>query len=273
MKVLFFCPHWGRMDDEFEDFLRDAKLAGYDGVELPFVSLDRQFNADRIQQVTDRGLLWIGQHWETASTNFGIHKNQYLSRLEAMAIHHPFLINAHTGRDFFTFEQNMTLIRAAGELANNYDLNLCHETHRSRFNFAAHITKPNLLENKELRLTADFSHWVCVAETMLSDQQEALDLAITRADHIHARVGFVQGPQIPDPRAAEWQSELKTFLGWWDSIVERARQQQRKHISITPEFGPYPYMQIIPHTKEPLTNQWDVNKYMRDLLDERYNQS
>jgi hypothetical protein len=30
---------------------------------------------------------------------------------------------------------------------------------------------------------------------MLHDQKEAIDIAIERADHIHARVGFTEGPQ------------------------------------------------------------------------------
>jgi thioredoxin reductase len=51
-----------------------------------------------------------------------------------------------------------------------------------------------------LRLTADFSHLLCVHESNLSDQPDAVEAIIAAADHIHARVGFCEGPQVSDPR-------------------------------------------------------------------------
>lgn len=45
--------------------------------------------------------------------------------------------------------------------------------------------------NKQfIALISITAHWVAVAESFLEDQSEAVKLAIERADHIHARVGY-----------------------------------------------------------------------------------
>ncbi|GAB1483119.1 hypothetical protein MASR2M78_19350 [Treponema sp.] len=49
------------------------------------------------------------------------------------------------------------------------------------------------------------SRWCTVAESYLEDQKEAVDAALSRTDHIHARVGFPEGPQVGDPAAPEWE--------------------------------------------------------------------
>ena len=72
----------------------------------------------------------------------------------------------------------------------------------------------------DLRITLDASHWVCVAESFLEDQEDNMQLAIDRTDHIHARVGFPEGPQAPDPRKKEWREALEKHLVWWDRVAE-----------------------------------------------------
>jgi hypothetical protein len=105
-----------------------------------------------------------------------------------------------------------------------------------------------------------------VAESWLDDQSEAISLALLRADHIHARVGFPEGPQIPDPRAPEWKEALDKHLGWWNQVIHQRRKDGWAEFTITPEFGPYPYMTILPFNKQPITNQWDVNLFMMEYL-------
>jgi hypothetical protein len=43
----------------------------------------------------------------------------------------------------------------------------------------------------------------------------AIELAIERAEHVHARVGYPEGPQVPNPRVAEWEQALQKHLYWW----------------------------------------------------------
>ena len=56
-----------------------------------------------------------------------------------------------------------------------------------------------------LRVTFDVSHWCNVHESLLADQQETVDMTLQRVDHIHARIGHPEGPQVNDPRAPEWE--------------------------------------------------------------------
>jgi len=269
MKILFFCPIWGNMDLSIVDFASKVKKAGYDGVELslPLENIEREKVISAIQHLD---LLYIGQHWETVALNFEEHKKAYIDRLYNLAKGNPILIDSQTGIDFFPFEQNMELVNAASGYTSETGIPVVHETHRGKFSFAAHITRQFLEANPDLRIGADFSHWCNVAESLLENQEETLNLAIARADHIHARVGFQEGPQIPDPRAPEWKEVVERHISWWEKILQRARNENREYFTISPEFGPYPYMTILPYTKKPIADQWEVNVYMKNMLKERF---
>jgi hypothetical protein len=120
-----------------------------------------------------------------------------------------------------------------------------------------------------LRITFDVSHWCNVHESLLADQPETLALAIQRVDHIHARIGHPEGPQVNDPRAPEWDTAVKAHLAWWDQIVN-LKKQKGDTLTILTEFGPADYMPTLPYTRKPLSDQWAINVYMMQLLRQRY---
>ena len=271
MRVLFFCPLWGCEKKPFEEFVRNVKGAGYDGAEMGFPS-DPDKKLVYLKILRDEGLLLIAQHSKTHDADFKTHKSQYEKRLNNLVDTNPLFINSQTGKDFFSFEQNSELITLAQTFSQKTGIKLLHETHRGRFNFAAHITRQYLNHFENLHLSLDISHWCNVAESMLQDQEEAVSLALSQTGHIHARVGFSEGPQIPDPRAPEWQDTLEQHLVWWDTVVEAFKRRSEDSVTITAEFGPFPYMQIHPETKMPLADQWELNLYMKDLLLSRYGQ-
>ncbi len=146
---------------------------------------------------------------------------------------------------------------------------ITHETHRGKALFAAHIGQQFLTELPDLRICLDISHWCTVHESLLEDQSEAVALAIARADHIHSRVGYAEGPQVNDPRAPEWDATLNVHLAWWDQVVAAHRANDTQ-LTINTEFGPAPYMPGHPYTQEPLASQWDVNVFMMKQLKARY---
>jgi hypothetical protein len=141
-----------------------------------------------------------------------------------------------------------------------------HETHRGRFSFHAASLLPYLKKFPEMELVGDFSHFCAVSESMLADQQEILQQIIPHVSHIHARVGFEQGPQVNDPQAPEWQGHLKHFASWWQQIIDSRKLSGHSLFTITPEFGPAPYMPTAPYTQQALSNQWDNNVFMREYL-------
>jgi hypothetical protein len=78
-----------------------------------------------------------------------------------------------------------------------------------------------LAANPQARITADFLHWCNVSESLIEQQEEAVEMGISRAIHIHARVGYCESAQVPDPRIENWQPELNAHVSWWDRIIDR----------------------------------------------------
>ncbi|WP_345955755.1 TIM barrel protein [Mucilaginibacter sp. PAMB04168] len=269
MELLFFCTRWGQEDTPWESFCEKVKDAGFDGVEtsLPLDENEIKF----IQSTLSRhGLKLIGQHWDTVTPDFETHVNEFDLRLRSMAAALPLFITSHTGKDFFTFQQNEYLIERAQKISAETGVKIVHETHRGKFSFAAHVTQAYLQKYRDLRLTLDISHWYAVAESYLADQQTAVDLAVAHTDHIHARIGHAHGPQVTDPRSAEWEEVVATHIACWDRVINAHRIKGSEYLTVTAEFGPHPYMQLQPFSTTPVANQWDVNLYMKDLLKNRY---
>jgi hypothetical protein len=269
MKVLFFCPRWGQEQVEWDVFLQKVKRAGYDGLEAS-LPLDEKGKAVILEGLEKYKLHFIAQHYETTEKDFGIHCRQFERRLRNLASAKPLFINTQTGKDYYSFEQNSELIALARNISKETGVKIVHETHRGKFSFAAHIASRYFNEIEDLRITLDISHWCNTAETFLHDQQEAVDLAISRTDHLHSRVGYSEGPQVSDPRAPEWKEALGFHLQCWDKVHALKQKENAEYLTITSEFGAPPYMPLLPYTKQPVVSQWDVNVFMMDLLKERY---
>jgi hypothetical protein len=88
-------------------------------------------------------------------------------------------------------------------------------------------------------------------------------------EHIHARIGHPEGPQVNDPRAPEWDEAMKAHIAWWDKVIAR-KKKNGERMTILTEFGPPTYMPTLPYTQQPLANQWDINVHMMKLLRKRY---
>ncbi len=265
MKINFYCPRWGCEGIPVTTFCNMVKDAGFEGVEMS-LPLDGPEKSEILNAIEGAGLKLIAQHWETSTVDFDAHKTEYRQRLENLATAKPVFINTQTGKDFFSFEQNAELIQIAAEVAAKHDVKIIHETHRGKFSFAAHVVHDFLQRLPDLRLTLDMSHWCCTAESWLDDQPEAMSLAVSRTDHIHSRVGFPEGPQIPDPRVPEWKEALNIHTDFWQQVVDARKKDGWDTFTITTEFGPAPYMTLLPFSRQPITNQWEVNVFMKDHL-------
>ncbi len=265
MTLQFFCPRWGSEAFSWDIFCSNVKAAGYDGVEagVPFdeKELDEMHTA-----LSKHQLVFIGQYWQSFEQEFTAHKNSYIAHLHHLAQLNPVKIDAQTGKDYFTFQQNKELFDVASAFTQQTGIPVAHETHRNKALFAAHITKDFLQQITMLSITADFSHWCNVAESFLEDQQEAVALACVHAIHIHARVGHTQSAQVIDPRLDLWKDALQTHVQWWKQIAAHHKAQKKDTLTITPEFGPAPYLVHHPLNQEPLSNQWEINVWMMNYL-------
>lgn len=267
MNLSIFCPTWGMNETDWKTKLLRIKDAGYDGVETG-APLDKDQCYLVKNLLEDLGLKLILQQW-TEGKDVQQHKDSLQEQMERNALLGPLFVNSQTGKDYFEVEDMIELLQYSNEVAAKFDIEIYHETHRGRFAYSAHATARFLDALPELFITADFSHWCCVSESFLDDQKEDLSKAISRTRHIHARVGYPEGPQVTDPRAPEWKEALEYHLEWWDQIVDLNKD---KIITITPEFGPVGYLHTLPFTNLPVADQWDINCFMKDMLKERYPQ-
>ena len=264
MRIQFFRSTWGMDLPTLEENLTRIKQGGFDGVELGVP--DDTASCQRARGLLDQlGLAVIAQQWTRGETSQE-HLVSFEKQFERSALLKPLQVNSHTGKDYFSLAENLAVFDHASKLSAAAGIPVVHETHRARALFSAPATVAILDARPELRLTADFSHWCCVHETLLEDQQSAVEKAMDRSYHIHARVGHSQGPQITDPRDSAWEPALSAHLTWWKNILHRRRQEGCEVLSICPEFGPPPYMVVQPYSQKPIADLWEINCHMMKCL-------
>jgi sugar phosphate isomerase/epimerase len=253
-----------------EEYCAKVKKEGYDGIEIwwPLEKKDQ----DELFTCLKKYELEVGFLCAGSDSNYQKHFDQFIQMIDAAAkesIQRPLYINCHSGRDYFAYEQGKTFIDHTILLAKSTGIKICHETHRSRLLYSAPVARHYMETIPDLRVTFDVSHWCNVHESLLENQEDTVDMTLQRVDHIHARIGHPEGPQVNDPRAPEWDHAVKAHIAWWDKVVE-LKKRKGDTLTVLTEFGPPDYMPTLPYTRQPLADQWAVNVYMMQLLRSRY---
>lgn len=267
LKIL--ATDWG-FPGTLDEYGAKVKNAGYDGIEI-WWSLDPA-RQEAVFAMLKKYDLAVGFLCAGSQTDPGEHFEYFKKMVEGAARNtrqRPLYINCHSGHDFFSFEDNKGFIDLTLALARETGIRILHETHRSRMLFAAPVARHFMEAVPELRLTFDVSHWCNVSESLLADQPQTMAMALDRTDHIHARIGHQEGPQVSDPRAPEWQAAAEAHFAWWDEILRR-KKQRGELMTILTEFGPPDYMPTMPYSHKPVSDQWAINEYMLQTLRKRY---
>lgn len=267
--LTFMATDWG-FSGSVDVFCAAAKQAGYDGIEVWWPG---QIEAQKaLFSALKENQLQVGFLCGGSGADVKQHIAGFFKQVDAVCANSyqkPLYINCHSGKDYFAFEDNALFIDYTLKKSNETGIPIYHETHRGRMLFAAPVARRFIEKYIDLRLTLDISHWCVVHESLLEDQTETINLALSRADHIHTRIGHPEGPQVNDPRAPEWKRAVAAHLHWWDQVVVRKKQQGEPMTMLT-EFGPPDYMPTLPYTQQPLADQWAINVYMMELLRKRY---
>lgn len=174
----------------------------------------------------------------------------------------PVWVSIIGGCDAWSVEQSVRFFGEAQEAAERMNIACSFETHRSRSLFNPWITLAILQRLPELQLTCDFSHWVVVLERQLDNDWEAVSEVARHAHHIHARVGYAQGPQVPHPAAPEYAGALASHQRYWEQIWLMQRTKGNSVTTMTPEFGPDGYLHTLPFTQQPVADLWEINAWM-----------
>ncbi len=271
MQTKYSCTYWGSEHLSPSQFITNITAAGFQGAELFLTPPDTITDAFLLaienirKQNPDFYFITLQLPFPKEDTVAG-HIQVMEANFTKLAALNPLFINSHTGRDYFSFDDNCKIIDAAMNFSAKNGVRILHETHRGRFSFHAASLLRYLDKFPQIELVGDFSHFCTVSESMLEGQEDIISRILPQVSHIHARVGFEQGPQVNDPKAPEWQAHLEKFLFWWQQIITIKKAAGHSLFTISPEFGPVPYMPTAPYTQHPLSNQWDNNVFMMEYL-------
>jgi hypothetical protein len=178
--------------------------------------------------------------------------------LNELAAYDPVRINLHSGRDNMSPGEASAFFEESLRIEAQIGVPVGHETHRGRIFFIPWATAEYLRQFDGLKITADYSHWVNVCERLPDDEADALALANCRAVHIHGRVGYEEGPQVPDPTAPEYAPHLAWHEQQWQQIRRCHEEAGAQVLTFTPEYGPPNYLHTLPHTNVPVADLWQV---------------
>lgn len=267
MKVKSIKSLWG-MEGSLESQFDRIAAAGYEGIESPLPNEIEKFFGFPVDEKVFRSLLerYKLDYIAMVFTD-GNHAQSFSEQVEKASTFSPILINSHSARDKMPYDEQVAFFEKAQVVEQSVGIPVGHETHRGRAMFTPWTTGALLREFPELKLTADFSHWVCVCESLLEDQKEHMEMAIQRTIHIHSRVGYTQGPQVPHPDAPEYALELSTHEDWWKEIIN-GHGSAGTQLTFTPEFGPSPYMPRLPFTNQPVVDLWQVCLWMKKRFEQ-----
>ena len=193
-------------------------------------------------------------------------------------------INIHAGVDAWSTKEAVEFLEVAlkkiDDIVPNVQVTI--ETHRQRL-FGNPFQTRDILSSmpatllSKLNLNADLSHWYCACERVFNPDEERdaiwwpelISLLSERCRYIHARFGWAQGPQMADPSAKECDSERMLQLNVWKTLMQ---EQKKRNIDtfVCPEYGPQPYLPVMPHSQEPVASLPEAVSYTKRVIEDLF---
>ncbi len=241
---------WG-VTDAWEACFPKFRAAGYAGIETPVPAADQRGRFTRL--LAEHGLEYVPMIFSRGDTP-AENVESLRGQLDEALAFSPRVINCHSGKDSWSDDDSIRFYEQVIRLEEQTGAAVAHETHRKRTFFNPWSTRRVLERLPALKLCCDLSHWVCVCERLLDDCGEIIAQAARHCLHVHARVGYAHGPQVPDPRAPEWAGELAAHERWWSTIWDAQAARGMTSVTLTPEFGPPPYLHTLAYTNVPVAD-------------------
>lgn len=266
MRLEIFRTLWGYRGS-WQQALDEALGAGFDGLEarIPETAAQRAINARLLRE---QNVPYIATLFTSTpvlprqSDSPQVHLEDLRMKLDWAAELGPRLVNVLPGNDRWALSEQVDFFAHAVELADASGLKVCFEIHRGRSLYSPWVTLDVIRQVPELRFTSDISHWLVTCERLLDDPADDLSAFIERVDHIQARVGYDQGPQVPHPGAPEYTEVLAFHQRHWESIWSSQEKRGLQTTTLTPEFGPDGYLHHLPFTDVPVADLWQLNQWM-----------
>ena len=266
MELKLFKTLWGHRGS-LEQAIGQATQANMQGIEGPAPS---DASSRRIfgEQLDANGLGYIaeittaGSYVPDRNASLSDHLASFGEKLHHSLELEPIFITCLGGCDAWPESQSIDFFCSAMELAHTNNVTVSFETHRGRSFFNPWVTKRIVEQVPAIKLTCDFSHWCVVCERLMDSEIDVIKGISSHAHHIHARVGYDQGPQVPHPAAPEYRDALHAHQQWWEILWQAQREQGYMVSTMTPEFGPDGYLHEIPFKREPVADLWELNCWM-----------
>jgi len=276
MNFTLFKTLWGH-EGTAESGAKLAAEAGFAGLESPVSDIDSEKNAladalksyelELICEICTTGS-YVPERQATPEEHLGDLRKKIERALDLK----PRFYNVMGGCDAWPVTQQVDFFGQAKAIADEYGVLCSFETHRGRSFFNPWVTREILAELPELSVTCDFSHWVVVCERLMDSEWDTILEVAKQAHHIHGRVGYDQGPQVPHPAAPEYQAALASHERCWEAIWESQQQRGYCSTTMTPEFGPEGYLHCLPFTNAPVADLWEVNRWIGSRQNEHFQQ-
>jgi hypothetical protein len=266
MELRLFKTLWGHQGT-VDAAISDCEKHGFQGIEgqAPSALFERSpFRA----KLFDAGLDYIAEicTMESYVPNRQASPAQHLESLRRQAANavecDPLFLTVIAGCDAWGVGLSVDFFGEAMALGEELGAQMSFETHRSRSLFNPWTARDILQQLPAMQLTCDFSHWCVVCERLIGTEPEILALCAERARHVHARVGYDQGPQVPHPAAPEYREPLAAHESWWRQIWTRQLARGMRVSTMTPEFGPDGYLHCLPFGGAPVANLDEINVWM-----------
>ncbi len=274
--TLLFQSLWG-FGGSLAEAIERSRSDGFDGLELNLhhsavKGLKAQAVRSALEKAERRLILELVTGGDYVP-DLGRTADQHLEELDGLLAEavelQPLKVTVITGSDSWGWvEQQRFWGRSLG-LVERSGLPVSFETHRSRCLANPWTISRTLEAFPALRLTADLSHWCVLAERLMTPELVPIQLMAGRVDHIHARVGWAQGPQVSHPFAPEHRDALEAHGSCWQLFAERHRTGGRGALTVTPEFGPDGYLPTLPFTNQPVADLGEINRAMAGWVRER----
>ncbi|MCP9771185.1 sugar phosphate isomerase/epimerase [Synechococcus sp. Tobar12-5m-g] len=276
MATRLFKSLWG-WGGSLEAAIAAALAHGFDGLELNLhhpclvgleaIVVRRALAAAELELIVE--VVTGGDYVPDLDRGPAQHLDDLGGQLAASRALAPVKVTVIGGNDSWTWEVEQGYWAGALERVERSRLAVSFETHRSRCLASPWGIARTLEAFPTLRLTADLSHWCVVAERLMTPELAPIQAMADRVDHIHARVGWAQGPQVSHPLAPEHREALEAHGGCWALFAERHRLQGGGAITVTPEFGPDGYLPTLPFTNQPVADLSEINRAMAAWVRQR----
>lgn len=276
MQLKIFKTMWG-FQGSTESALAELLQAGMQGLEgpAPLTATDRdnlaaQLQAHQLDYIAE--ITTAGSYVPERHASLQRHLDSLERKLQEAVLLKPLFVTCIAGCDAWSENKSAEFFSLAIDMAERYGTTISFETHRSRSLFNPWVTARIVEQLPELKLTVDFSHWCVVCERLMDTEIDIIRAIANQVHHIHARIGYEQGPQVPDPRAEEYNYALRAHQSWWEIIWKAQIDNGYSTTTMTPEFGPDGYLHEMPFSKQPVANLWELNSWMAEEERKHYKQ-